>query len=132
MQPDVVRQRPSGGTPNARGFVWFLARLAHKDVEGFRVDVVLLGGEIVTCGRPLQHSPETLHLLFGHSRLMANRSKISLKFVDPLCSLGAPLRQRDFRSRDLSNFPQHLLSNDAGHAFAPLPGLPPDSLAPDG
>src|SRR6267143_6476938 len=111
MQADVVRQRPSGGTPDARGlrspsrvrssaphalsragqwplrrgFVWFLARLAHKDVEGFRIDAVLLGGEIVTCGRPLQRSSETLHLLFGHSRLMANRSKITLKLVDPLC-----------------------------------------------
>ena len=111
--------------------LWLLARLAHKDVEGFRIDAVLLGGEIVTRGGPLQRSSETLLLPFGHSPPDASRRKISLELFDPLCSRGAPLRERDIRSRDHSNFRQHLLSNDAGHAFAPLPGLPPDSVAPD-
>lgn len=93
----------------------FLARLSYKDVEGFRIDAVLLGSDIVTRGGPLQRSSETFRLPFGRSQPDASRSKISLELFDPLCRRCAPLPDRSVRSCDLPNFPKHLLSDDVGH-----------------
>ena len=68
---------------------------AHKGVEGFRVDAVLLGGEIVPRGSPLQHPSKTLLLLFRKFRLKVTCRKISLELVDPLCGIYTPLCERN-------------------------------------
>ena len=45
--PPLTRPRTGGA------FLWSLARLVHKNVEGFRIDAVLFGGEVVLSGAPL-------------------------------------------------------------------------------
>src|SRR5262249_31144898 len=81
-----------------------LTHPANKGVEGFPIDVGLLGRKTVIHGGPLKRSSETLLSVFGLSRLKVRRREIGFELVNPRCRLFTPFPERDIRSRDLPNF----------------------------